>query len=191
MKQKLTNISIELFEKKGFSETSIQDIVDELKVTKGTFYYYFPSKEKLLMDIHLDYITHLLDRQKLIMNDKTKSYTDKLEAMIKMLILDITDKGASGRVFFREIRHLMNVNINIIKEKRALFRLNIEQIIKQGVEAGEFRPDLQVSMVTFAILGLTNYSYEWYRPDGDIQPAELISIYQEMVLNGISNANRS
>lgn len=187
MKQKITNVSIQLFEKKGFSQTSIQDIVDALEVTKGTFYYYFPSKEKLLMDIHLDYINHLLERQKLIIDDEAKSYSDKLAAIIEMLILDIADKGPSGRVFFREIRHLINVNIDIIKEKRKQFRVNIEHVVKGGIEAGEFHPELQVNIVTLAILGLTNYSYEWYRPDGHIKPSELVSIYREMVLNGIIN----
>ncbi len=51
MKEKIIEKAIELFEKKGFSTTSIQDIVDELGVTKGSFYYYFSSKEQLLMDI--------------------------------------------------------------------------------------------------------------------------------------------
>ena len=46
MKQKIKNTSISLFEQKGFAETSIQDIVDSLGVTKGTFYYYFASKEE-------------------------------------------------------------------------------------------------------------------------------------------------
>lgn len=41
MKEKIIEVSIDLFGKHGFTETSIQDIVDGLGVTKGTFYYYF------------------------------------------------------------------------------------------------------------------------------------------------------
>lgn len=187
MKEKITNISIALFEKKGFSQTSIQDIVDELEVTKGTFYYYFSSKEQLLMDIHLDYITNLLKRQEKIIHNGDISNKEKLASIIELLIFDIADKGPSGRVFFREIRHLINVNIDIIKEKRNQFRLNIEHVVKQGVMAGEFRTDLDVSIVTLGVLGLTNYSYNWFNPEGKIKPAELVNIYCEMILNGISS----
>src|SRR5690625_5450945 len=81
MKEKITETSILLFGKKGFSQTSIQDIVTELDVTKGTFYYYFPSKEQLLMDIHQDYITNLIERQELIVNDHTYSQQEKLTAI--------------------------------------------------------------------------------------------------------------
>ena len=64
MKEEITRHSVKLFQQKGFSETSIQDIVDSLGVTKGTFYYYFKSKEQLLMEIHSRYIDDLLHRQK-------------------------------------------------------------------------------------------------------------------------------
>lgn len=189
MKEKLTNVSVALFEKKGFSQTSIQDIVNELNVTKGTFYYYFPSKEKLLMDIHLDYITHLLNRQELIINNKEKLCKEKLEEIVEMLIFDISDKGSSGLVFFREVRHLINVNIDIIKAKRDKFRFNIEKVIEQGVKSGEFRSDLQVSLITFGILGITNYSYNWFDPNGKISSEELVSIYRDFILHGIANNN--
>ena len=48
MKRKIIEESIDLFDKKGFNNTSIQNIVDSIGVTKGTFYYYFSSKQELL-----------------------------------------------------------------------------------------------------------------------------------------------
>lgn len=37
-----------LFFEKGFAETSIQDILDALEISKGGFYHYFESKNALL-----------------------------------------------------------------------------------------------------------------------------------------------
>lgn len=187
MKRKIIEASIALFEKKGFSQTSIQDIVDTLNVTKGTFYYYFSSKEQLLMDIHLDYIDDLLARQQKIMEQDQLTSKEKLEAIIALLIHDIKDNGLSGKVFFREMRHLIHENIDTIKQKREMFRLNIQHVIQSGVENGEFQPNLRADMATFGILGLTNYSYNWFNPDGPISPDELIEIYTNMILHGILN----
>src|SRR5699024_4570497 len=89
-----------LFQEKGFNQTSIQDIVKALEVTKGTFYYYFSSKEQLLMDIHHDYITHLLERQERIISKTNMTQKEKLTEIIRLLIMDIADKGPSARVFF-------------------------------------------------------------------------------------------
>lgn len=185
MKKKIIEKSIELFEKKGFTQTSIQDIVQELAVTKGTFYYYFSSKEQLLMDIHLEYINNLLDRQENIIADPNSPSTEKIKGLIALLINDIKEKGASGRVFFREIRHLSDGNIQIIKEKRNQVRLNIEKVVSQGIKNGELRADLKPDIVTFAILSLTNYSYQWFKPDGAVSPEELVTIYADIIFNGM------
>ncbi|UJL45544.1 TetR family transcriptional regulator [Virgibacillus sp. NKC19-16] len=187
MKEKITEQSILLFEKKGFSVTSIQDIVNELGVTKGTFYYYFNSKEQLLMDIHYDYITSLLKRQEEIMNNNNLSQKDKLIENIRLIITDIVERGPSARVFFREMRHLTDENIEKIKQKREQIRLNFEKVIQIGIDNVEFNHSLQVDMVAFGIVGMTNWSYNWYQPDGKITPDELVTIYADMVLGGIQN----
>ena len=186
MKQKIIQESILLFERKGFGSTSIQDIVDALNVTKGTFYYYFSSKEQLLMDIHSEYIEDLLKRQSDII-EQTGTFHEKLRAIVYLLIADIEAQGPSGRVFFREMRHLGEEHAEEVRQKRDTFRRNLEHILEQGMEQGEFRKGLQVEMLSFAILGMTNWSYQWYKPDGKIPPKELTDIYVDMVLNGISD----
>ncbi|HLR55109.1 MAG TPA: TetR/AcrR family transcriptional regulator [Pseudogracilibacillus sp.] len=185
IKEEITKHSIQLFEKKGFSQTSIQDIVDVLDVTKGTFYYYFSSKEQLLMDIHLQYIDNLLSRQQMIFDNTSLSNKARLEEIILMLIKDIKKKGSSGRVFFREIRHLNNMNISKVKEKRNKFRLRIEEVVQNGIKAGEFQTNLPADMIAFGILGVTNYSYNWFKPNGEVSPEELAAIFSKMILNGI------
>lgn len=185
MKAKIKQQSISLFEQKGFSETSIQDIVEALGVTKGTFYYYFPSKEQLLMDIHSNYIDDLLERQKAIRKTAAGN-REKLQAMVELLIGDIQDHGPSGRVFFREMRHLTPENSQKVKRKREQFRLNIEELISEGIKAGEFRSELPPDMVAFAVLGVTNWSYQWFNPNGGITSKKLAEIYSDMILKGIT-----
>ncbi|MGY0694480.1 TetR/AcrR family transcriptional regulator [Virgibacillus sp. FSP13] len=185
MRDDIIKESILLFEKKGFSETSIQDIVNILGVTKGTFYYYFSSKEQLLMEIHHAYITNLLDRQaRIIGNDSTPM--EKLTDIIRLLIMDVTENGPSARVYFREIRHLADENIENIKQKREQFRLNVENVVREGINQGLFKEDLRVDIITFGILGVTNWSYNWFKPDGEVSPEELVDIYADMILAGIT-----
>ncbi|WP_054950691.1 TetR/AcrR family transcriptional regulator [Numidum massiliense] len=186
MRDKIVAQSIRLFEQKGFSQTSIQDIVDALKVTKGTFYYYFSSKEQLLMEIHLAYIDDLLRRQAAIMAERSTTFKEKLHQNVYLLIGDIQEKGPSGRVFFREMRHLSPENAADIREKRTTFRKNIEQIVSEGIRRGEFRENLQAQMVAFAILGMTNWSYQWFDPHGGVTAEELTHIFMTMILQGIT-----
>ncbi|WP_019415590.1 TetR/AcrR family transcriptional regulator [Paenisporosarcina sp. TG20] len=184
MKAKLTQQSILLFEEQGFIETSIQDIVDAVSVTKGTFYYYFTSKEQLLMDIHSSYINELLNRQEMISQSSINS-REKIKRIVELLVSDIEYYRPSARVFFREMRHLTALNADEIKQKRETFRLKIEQILYEGIENGNFRNNLQPEIVAFAILGITNWSYQWFNPKGKTTAKDLSEIYTEMILIGI------
>jgi AcrR family transcriptional regulator len=185
VKEKITGQSIRLFEKKGFSETSIQDIVDSLGVTKGTFYYYFSSKEELLMDIHLGYIDGLLFHQEQILKDASKCCKEKLFEIVNMLITNIRIQGAAAKIFFREMKNLSSERIALIVPKRDQFRLNIEGLIKDGVEKEEFRFDINATIITMGILGITNWSYQWFNPNGRVSDQEVAAIFVEMILKGI------
>ncbi|MEJ9231217.1 TetR/AcrR family transcriptional regulator [Peribacillus butanolivorans] len=185
MKEKMTENSIRLFEKKGFSETSIQDIVESIGVTKGTFYYYFTSKEQLLMDIHLAYIDELLNEQEKIIQVLEKSCKDKLFEMVYMLLKSIKTKKSSATVFFREMKNLSEEKLAQILPKRDEFRNRIEQLLKKGIESGEFRSNLDTSIISFAILGVANWSYHWFDPDGEKTDQEVARIFVGMILQGI------
>lgn len=188
MKDKIKEQSISLFERKGFSETSIQDIVEALNVTKGTFYYYYSSKEQLLMDIHKEYIDDLLQRQQKIL-DSGESQKEKLKSVIHLLISDIARNGDSGKVFFREMRHLTEDNATDIKKRREQFRLNIEEIIRRGAKTGEFRKQLRPDMTALAVLGITNWTYQWFNASGELAADELAELYSSIVLDGINDRN--
>ncbi|MDP4164155.1 MAG: TetR/AcrR family transcriptional regulator [Bacillota bacterium] len=185
MKEKITDHSIRLFEKKGFSETSIQDIVDTLGVTKGTFYYYFSSKEELLMNIHLGYIDELLTSQMQILENNQISCKQQLFEIVYLLIGSIELKGSSAKIFFREMRNLSEDRLTQIVQKRDQFRMNVERLIREGMEKGEFRADLNAAIVTFGILGAANWSYQWFNPNGNSSDREVAEIFVEMILKGI------
>lgn len=184
VKEKITEQSIRLFEKKGFTETSIQDIVDSIGVTKGTFYYYFSSKEELLMDINLGYINDLLAHQEQIINADI-SCKEKLFEIVYMLISNIKTQRSAAKIFFREIQNLSKDRLDLIIPKRDLFRFNIENLIKAGIENGEFRADVNAPIITFGILGAANWSYHWFNPNGLSSDREVAEIFVEMILEGI------
>lgn len=184
MKQKIMEQSIQLFESKGFSETSIQDLVGALEATKGTFYYYFSSKEELLMDIHSAYIDELLEKQREIMNSPA-DYKTKVIGVIRLLITEIEPNGRKANIFYRELRNLSEENQRVIKQKRKKFRLNLLELIEKGMQEGEFRQDLQADMVCFSILGMCNWSYSWFDPFGPVSDQKLVDIYADTLLGGI------
>ena len=50
-KLELLKIAYGIFLSRGYENTSVDEIIAEAQIAKGTFYYYFPSKEKLLEEV--------------------------------------------------------------------------------------------------------------------------------------------
>ena len=185
MKNRIVETSIKLFDQKGFTATSIKDIVEVLNVTKGTFYYYFKSKQELLRDIHLNYIDDLIEQQEKILGDEEKDCAEKLHGIIYMVISNIRTNKESARIFFREMRHLSDKHVEEIRLKRNLFRKNYQNLIESGIRDGEFKTTIPADMLTFGILGIMNWSYYWYNPDGDVSEEELAVIFTDIILKGV------
>ncbi|MEK4922478.1 TetR/AcrR family transcriptional regulator [Cytobacillus sp. FSL R5-0569] len=185
MKNQILKKSIDLFDDKGFKETTIQDIVDQLDVTKGTFYYYFNSKQEVLRDIHLEYIEGLLQEQEEILQNQTLSNKEKLYENIYLTLSKIDTQGKEARIVHRELRHLHEDHVTQIKLKRKEYRLNFEKIIDEGKKTREFSNHIRTDILAFGFLGMTNYSYYWFRTDGELTDKELARFYTEIILKGI------
>ena len=50
-KHELLKIAYEMFLRRGYENTSVDEIIAKAQIAKGTFYYYFPGKEQLLEDV--------------------------------------------------------------------------------------------------------------------------------------------
>lgn len=186
MKQKLMDAGILLFDQNGFKSTSIQDIVQMMGVTKGTFYYYFNSKEELLKEIHLQYIEGLIKRQEEILSNPDYDFVRKLYEIIYMLIHKIRNDLSSARIFTREMRHISEKNVIEIKKKRRQFRLNLQTFIEEAIEHGDIKQGLRPDILTMGILGITNWSYYWFNPNGEVSEDKVAGIFLDLMLNGIS-----
>ena len=58
-------------------------------------------------------------------------------------------------------------------------------ILQDGVAAGEFRPmDTRIAML--GMIGMCNYLFRWYRPDGRLQPDQIADELIEMVMRGVA-----
>ena len=69
------------------------------------------------------------------------------------------------------------------KKYQDLFR----KILQEGIDAGEFAPETDTQIVMRAILGMCNYTWSWYDPDGRVPVRELARMFTEMILGGIKN----
>jgi len=83
-KQQILEGAIKCFSEKGYRGTSIQDIADALGISKGSLYFYFKSKEDLLLSIFKYYIESVSRKSQELSRSTELSSRDKLRKQISM-----------------------------------------------------------------------------------------------------------
>jgi hypothetical protein len=61
-----------------------------------------------------------------------------------------------------------------------------QQILRQGVESGEFRGDLDIQVTSYGLLGMLNWLYKWYDPQGRMKVREVAEQFTALTLGGLA-----
>lgn len=51
-RERILDVALELFARKGYAETSLREVAAELGITKAALYYHFESKQDILLALH-------------------------------------------------------------------------------------------------------------------------------------------
>lgn len=133
-KQELLKIAYNMFLTKGYDNTSIDDIINEAKIAKGTYYYYFESKEATLEEVINMMINEEVESAKGIVNMPI-SIPEKLVGVITSLRPKIDEQ---------EIQNTLNKKQNIVMHEKINNRIMeeaiplLEQIVNEGIQSNIF-----------------------------------------------------
>lgn len=81
-KEEILICALKMFAEKGFRNTSVNSILEELHIAKGTFYYYFKSKEEILDAALLYYIDKLKVKLEQTLSDVTLPASEKFVRVV-------------------------------------------------------------------------------------------------------------
>ena len=136
-KQELLSIAYQLFVQKGYEETSIDEIIAHANIAKGTYYYYFPSKEATLEAVIDMMINNEVKRAQEILSAPI-SVPQKLIGVITSLHPEQNENNIADALNKREniIMH-EKVSRRIIDEAVPL----LAQVVSEGISQGVFACD--------------------------------------------------
>ena len=124
-----------LFMEKGYANTTTQDIVDKVNISRGLLYYHFKNKEDILYCLVERYSEKLLRDIHVIVNDDDKTAIEKIRAFIDATIISTDNVSAEGTelqktVDLKENRYMLDKLSHKLIEKLTIY---FERIINQGI----------------------------------------------------------
>jgi len=181
----IVSAAAKVFRTKGYHAATVRDIAEEVGILKGSLYHHFESKEALLYLVVKEPIAQLYRTIAEIAVAKAPA-SEKLRRAI----------SAHLEAFDRHYPHLFVY----LREREAVkrrFREKIgfspkeyercwQQILREGIESGEFRPDLDIQVASYGLLGMLNWLYKWYDPKGRLSVQEVAEQFTALALAGLA-----
>lgn len=173
----------DLFDRAGYHAVNVEQLARSVGLSKPALYHYFSGKDEILYWIHEEFIDLLLE--------KARSSPDGLDPATRLerIMGDIIDLMRTHRghvrVFFEHHRELAPDRREIIREKRDEYTRLVQSLVQEGIDVGQFR-SMNPALVTLAIFGMCNWSYQWFRIDGPLAPREIAALFWTLIFEGLS-----
>lgn len=181
-REEIIDHAARLFAKRGYAATGISAICREVKLGKGSLYYYIGSKEKLLVEIQNRVLAPLLAETERI-NKLEAAAMVRLRLVSQHLLTVIFERLDHIWVYEHDYRHLSKPNQRRVLDQRHEFENLVKSMLEQAMDAGEIeQADGTLAMLQF--LNLHNHTFQWARPGQNWTPATLSAAYFRTLMLG-------
>ena len=181
-RERVVAVAAELFARHGYHGTGIAELAKAVGLGRGALYHYIESKEALLYAISRTQVDRMNAHAQASLGAGHEP-EELLREMARGLLRNIADHRAEWAVFFRDYSALTGERRDHVIAARERYEGYWRQALDRGVAAGVLRPT--PGLLVKGILGMLNYTYLWFEPDGALTPEELADSYLDVLLGGM------
>lgn len=183
--QEIITVAARLFKEKGYRATTLEDIAVAVGMLKGSLYYYIQSKEELLYIVVREPVRQIYNKLEEIVNSDGPIKAKIAQALANHMTL-FHQHYPHMAVYLHDYHHLMQkLQKDVIETPKHYHRLWYA-LLQQGIDTGELRSDLDLKVIVYAILGMCNWVYRWYNPEGKQSAEAIAEVFTTLVLDGLS-----
>lgn len=189
--REICRVAARVFFEKGYDGASMQDIAEAVGLTKAGLYHHVGSKDRLLYEI-MNYGMDILDESVL---EKVKTIEDPREKLRQTIVghidLVVRARDLEITVILHENRSLKSALRKKINARKKAYIQYLEDLIVQVQEQSGQEPLIPPILAAFNLLGIINWLYQWYRPEGSIKQDELARECVDFFLRGLIGKSAS
>ena len=171
-----------LFNERGYHATSLDDIAEQLHVSKPTLYYYVKSKD----DILLECVRTALGMMQEGIDEVRRaggSAIDQLMACMRIYSRIVTMDFGMCVIRIGE-EPLPAARRKELRRLKAGIDGEFRRLIADGIAEGSLAP-CDPKMAAFVLAGALSWIGRWYRPDGGLSPRDIADQTIELLFTGL------
>lgn len=158
--------AVAVFAERGFAGASVRELAAGAGMEKGHLTYYFPSKQDLLFliidELHRAFIGSVDEWvARVPLGDE-----GRLTAIFTGHARTVFDRHAEIRVAYENLRFLSPPRRRAVIKTRDRYEIRLAEEMEACRGSGVVMSELSTSILTKVVLGILNWPYQWFSPDG-------------------------
>ena len=183
--REICRMAARLFYEKGYDGASMQDIARAVGLTKAGLYHHVGSKDRLLYEI-MNYGMNILDELVVARVAKIPDPRQRLrELIIGHIDLVVRARDLEITIILHENRSLRGALRRKINLRKSTYIHLLEDLITEVQNQAPGPPLVPPRLAAFALLGMINWLYQWYRPQGPVKQPALADTYADFFFRGL------
>ncbi|WP_395346170.1 TetR/AcrR family transcriptional regulator [Variovorax sp. UC122_21] len=179
----IVRAAAELFARKGYAATSMNEIAEASGLSKPGLYHHFKDKAQVLLHIADGHVSRLVD---IVTGVEALQLApdERLPELIEAFMAEYAEAQHEHRVLTEDVRFLdPEAQARVLDKERTVVRVFADAIAAT-------RPDLHASqlhkLLTMFLFGMLNWMFTWFKPGGRFSYEQMAPIATQLFLNGIT-----
>ena len=188
-RQEILRTAARLFQQQGYDATSMNDVAAALKLSKGGLYHHFQSKDEILFHImsHAMEITEerVINVVRRIDGSTAAGAEERLRTLIRLHIqVVLSPEDREITVMLHENHPLAPALRRKINGRKKDYVHFVENLVADIHRKRGTTYSVTPRAAAFALVGMINWIYQWYKPDGPLTGDALVQQFTDIFFRG-------
>jgi len=177
----------DVFCEKGYEAAAVAEIAARLGIVEGTIYKYFESKRELLLKVLEHWYEEMFgDYERDLAG--VAGARQRLRLLIWRHLRTVREFPLLCRLMFREVRAEQDYHGSVLYARNRRYTQFLVDVLKEGVEAGEFRGDIPLSLLRDMVYGgIEHHAWNFICGRGDLDVDRIAEQITLIVCDGVAS----
>src|SRR5580700_6086782 len=193
-RQEILRAAARLFQQQGYDATSMNDVAAALKLSKGGLYHHFQSKDEILFHI-MSHAMEITEERVInvvrridgagVAGARVDVSEERLRTLIRLHIqVVLSPEDREITVMLHENHPLPPALRRKINGRKKDYLHFVENLIADVQRKRNSPSRVTPRAAAFALVGMINWIYQWYKPGGPLTGDALVQQYTDIFFHG-------
>lgn len=170
-RERVISVAADLFDERGYENTSVEAIADRMGVSKPFFYLHFAAKAEVLAEICARGAVALLGAVNGAL-EFPSSPAERLAEAARRVVFAVLANRRSLAILAREEKHLPPDDRDMVEEVHRTIEIRLTELLEEGVATGAFAVATP-RLAAVTVLTVITSVQAWSRFEGQMSPDEV------------------